>query len=242
MNQKRMLNSILNRTPRKIVLDRVLDKYTIIQNTDEEQVISTLVTDPKTISHLANSHYQSVNIVQDAMYLNITDASTLLVNWQHIYELKSDGSSNSQSAIIEKITLTELKSALKSSPKKKAAGPSRLTYEDLKLLDDKNLLILLKFYNILLSTNFILDAWLKANLHPIPKLKQWGSELNNIRPIVLLETPRKLFTCILNKRLNNFLSINNSLEFNNQAGIAGSSTFESLKIISHIIEHSSRFS
>ena len=52
-----------------------------------------------------------------------------------------------------------------------------------------------------LRHNTIPDAWRLANIYPIPKPKPWECRINNTRPITLLETTRKAFVSILNKRL-----------------------------------------
>src|SRR4051812_42925363 len=85
-----------------------------------------------------------------------------------------------------------------------------------------------------------LRALNNALLFPIPKPKEWDCNITNTRPIVLLETFRKLFIKLITNRLNNILSSHNILQYNNRAGLIGQSTFQPLQYIQHVIELSNK--
>lgn len=68
-----------------------------------------------------------------------------------------------------------------------------------------------------LDTGFIPDACLGGIIRPIYKRSGIANEPENYRPITILSCFGKLFTSILNHRLNEFLSYYNILE-ENQAG------------------------
>ena len=74
-----------------------------------------------------------------------------------------------------------------------------------------------RLLNIVLNTGVIPEQWTEGMIKPIYKNK--GDLLNpeNYRPITLLSCLGKLFTAVLNDRLNAFLADNNIL-LENQAG------------------------
>ncbi|CAB4384210.1 unnamed protein product [Rhizophagus irregularis] len=80
------------------------------------------------------------------------------------------------------------------------------------------------------------QEWKLADLYPIPKPKPWGCKLVNTRPIVLLETIRKLMVSILNRRCSKIFKENEILKGNQFAGLEGNSTFEPIRIIKEIIQ------
>ena len=116
------------------------------------------------------------------------------------------------------------------------AGPTGISYELIKKSDISLLGYILKLFNKILIENKIPSDWKKANIYPIPKPKPWGYNLNNTRPITLLETMRKLLGKILNKRLSKILKENNVLKGNQFAGLKGSSTFQPLRIINELLQ------
>ena len=77
--------------------------------------------------------------------------------------------------------------------------------------------IYISFFNLILDTGHIPDSWLEGIIGPIYKRNGNPEEPENYRPITILSCFGKLFTAILNKRLNEFLSFHNILE-ENQAG------------------------
>ncbi|GBB93296.1 hypothetical protein RclHR1_21460002 [Rhizophagus clarus] len=113
------------------------------------------------------------------------------------------------------------------------AGNSGIHYEDLKHLHEDVLLLILDLFNNILSTGIIPKDWNHALLYPIPKPKDWDSEINNTRPI---ESTRKLFTKILTSRLHQILSCPNIIQPNNRAGLIGESTLQPLQHLHHAIE------
>ena len=74
-----------------------------------------------------------------------------------------------------------------------------------------------KLFNCVLDTGFIPEAWVKGVIIPIYKNKGDSAQTQNYRPITILSCLGKHFTSVLNKRLTNYLEINNLLN-QNQAG------------------------
>ena len=79
--------------------------------------------------------------------------------------------------------------------------------------------------------------WNLAHVYPIPKPKPWNCDLNNTRPITLLETVRKAFTKILNDRLQKIFIQQNALSGLNFAGLPHQSIMEPLHIINNLLEY-----
>jgi hypothetical protein len=96
--------------------------------------------------------------------------------------------------------------------------------------------ILFKIVCVCFKLQEIPSAWKLANVYPIPKPKPWGCNLNNTRPITLLETVRKAMVKILNRRLSTIFSQHKVLQGNQFAGLPYSSTFEPIRILNDVIQ------
>ncbi|GES85475.1 RNA-directed DNA polymerase from mobile element jockey-like [Rhizophagus clarus] len=127
-----------------------------------DQQEEILITDPTEIEKLVAEHFQKYNIDDEIYFL-----------------------------LIQPITLKELQTAVTDSSKGKAYGPICITYENLQILLPSFQEQLLDLFNSILRTQQIPSNWLKANIYPIPKPKSWQYQLNNTRPITLLELSRR---------------------------------------------------
>src|SRR6185436_5989810 len=72
--------------------------------------------------------------------------------------------------------------------------------------------------------------------YPIPKDVDWGYSLNNIRPIALIETFRKVVTKVITKRLTKVFIEKEILKGPNYAGLSGNSTEQPIQILNMIME------
>src|SRR6185436_5812266 len=72
--------------------------------------------------------------------------------------------------------------------------------------------------------------------YPIPKDVEWGYSLNNIRPIALIETFRKVVTKVVTKRLAKVFIEKEILKGPNYAGLPGNSTEQPIHILNMIME------
>ena len=61
-----------------------------------------------------------------------------------------------------------------------------------------------KLFNIIFNTGIIPEYWLLGNIKPIYKNKGDKQDPKNYRPITILSCMEKLFTALLNNRLNKF--------------------------------------
>ncbi|GBC05594.1 hypothetical protein RclHR1_06300003 [Rhizophagus clarus] len=225
-NQTRMLNSILEHKPQKITIDRLI----ITSDTDEIQ----LITDVEDIDKLTINHFQ--NIGSSSHNSNkFTTMDNLPTFWRDIYKTKPKPQIL-KDQLIAPITSNELQTTIQSLLHNKAPGPTGITYEFWKYFPKRHHTILLTFFNNILQTGHIPLAWKSALLYPIPKPEFWNYQLEKTRPIILLESLRKIFVKIITDHLNKFLHTTNALQTNNQAGIARSSTAEIILTIQTCID------
>ena len=62
-----------------------------------------------------------------------------------------------------------------------------------------------KLFNLILNTGIVPEAWSKGTILPIYKNKGDVKDPDNYRGITILSCFGKLFTAVLNQRLNNYL-------------------------------------
>src|SRR5581483_5923584 len=95
----------------------------------------------------------------------------------------------------------------------------QINYATLKHLGPKEIGRLTTLFNRILQTKEIPKKWQHNLLYPIPKNSDWQHDLNQTRPIALLETVKKTFTKIINNRLVGILSRHQILSPLNWAGL-----------------------
>jgi hypothetical protein len=85
-------------------------------------------------------------------------------------------------------------------------------------------------------TGEIPSKWKVAQVYPIAKDVEWGYSLNNIRPIALIETFRKVVTKVITKRLAKVMIEKEILRGPNYAGLPGNSTEQPVHVLNMIME------
>ena len=115
------------------------------------------------------------------------------------------------------ISINEVTEAIKKLKNGKAHGVDLILNEFIKSGSDKLHLIFTKLFNIIFESGIIPKDWSLGIIRPIYKNKGSRSDPNNYRGITILSCLGKLFTSILNERLNDYLDQNNILG-NEQAG------------------------
>ncbi|RIA91650.1 hypothetical protein C1645_821740 [Glomus cerebriforme] len=178
-----MINSILNRKPKRIILDRLL-----ITN---EEGNHNLTIDQNTIKNAVTQHFQQLGSASTTNLINYSTINDLPIQWQSLYNGKPSIKEEWYNELITPITLQELRTTISLLPNNKAGGPSSIKYEDIVHLDDYTIEFLLNLYNIILTYTIFPTEWSEALLFPIPKPKDWEGDINNTHPIVLLETTRR---------------------------------------------------
>jgi hypothetical protein len=141
------------------------------------------------------------------------------------------------------ITLEEMCSAIKRLKRNKAAGLDMVENDYLIDSFEKLGSLLVSYFNLVLTTGIMPDQWLIGAIKPIYKNKGDINSPNSYRPITILSCVGKLFTGILNNRLNNFLESNNILTSAQSGFRKGFSTIDNafiLHLITHLFKHSNK--
>ena len=93
----------------------------------------------------------------------------------------------------------------------KACSSDLILNEFLKSSKTKMLTVFTTFFNLVFNTGIIPDEWSQGMISPIYKNKGDKASPDNYRGITILSCFGKLFTAILNNRLNNYLESMNLL-------------------------------
>ena len=156
--------------------------------------------------------------------------------WKEYYSLLEDVEEYWYSKITSDIDKQEWQEALEKTRNNSAPGMSGITYSLLKKMGIKSKRILYTFAILCIRSGTIPTEWKKGILYPIPKSEFWNYNLYNVRPIMLLETIRKMTVRILNNRLSKVLKEKSILKGHNYAGLPGDSTSVPIHVLNNIIE------
>ena len=179
-----MIQSILQRPNNKLSLDK------IITNQPDNKII----LDPEEIKKFTKMHYQKCNIRPEP-------SSQTITTWEQEYIPKEYINPSWYNNTIQEITVIEVKQVISKMKSESAPGKSEINYSMLKKIGNKCTERITLLFNKILDTQEIPNKWQHNILHPIPKKADWQNDLNNIRPIALLETIKKVFIKIINNRL-----------------------------------------
>ena len=151
-------------------------------------------------------------------------------------EIDTEAFRNINKSINNKITESEILTAVKNLKNNKSPGIDNILNEHLK----NSILIMMpvyvKLFNIVFNYGIVPDSWSIGDILPIYKNKGSASLPENYRPITLLSCLGKLFTSIINNRLNKFAEHYNVIN-PSQAGFRkGFSTVDNIFIIQSLIE------
>ena len=104
------------------------------------------------------------------------------------------------------ITVNEISKVILTLKNQKACSMNdNVLNEYLKYSKNAMLPIYCKLFNLILNTGIIPEAWSKGTILPIYKNKGDINDPDNYRGITILSCFRKLFTALLNQRLNSYL-------------------------------------
>lgn len=134
------------------------------------------------------------------------------------------------------ITTDEIRKSALNLRNNKSPSNDHIVNEYIKNTLDIFLPIYESLFNLIFDTGILPDSWLEGIILPIYKNKGEQSNPQNYRPITLLSCFGKLFTSVLNARLNKFIEQEHILE-ENQAGFRkGYSTTDHVFVLHSRIE------
>ena len=133
-------------------------------------------------------------------------------------------------------TIQELKEVIKSAGNT-SIGPDLIHYQFLKEMMDKDLEVLLKFYNHIWNSGIYPEQWKKALIIPILKKNKNPSIPSSYRPISLTSCIGKILEKLVNRRLYWYLETNNYIPKQQSGFRKGRSTTDNLIWLENDIRH-----
>ena len=91
-------------------------------------------------------------------------------------------------------------------------------------------------FNRCLTTQSIPKQWKCSRIYPISKKSEFDGNLNNTRPISLIEHTKKLYTKILTNQLSQVLTSHQILNSHNYVALPGNSTNNPIHILNNFLE------
>ena len=147
----------------------------------------------KTLNHIFFFLHQNPNI----FFSNIGNQNIFLEkNHNPLLQVKW--------SFLKYIDKNEILNCIKKLKCNKASGEDYITNEYIKATATQFINIYEKLFNVIFYTGIIPDIWLIGSIKPIFKNKGIKYDPNNFRPITILSCLGKLFTSILNDKLNTF--------------------------------------
>ena len=119
-----------------------------------------------------------------------------------LFEIENEHSLNEQ--INSPITETEIKEAIKTLKNNKSVGIDNIKNEQIKASYYLLTPVYIKLFNLIFEHGLVPESWSVGTIKPIYKNKGDPKMPENYRPITILRCLGKLFTAIINKRLNKY--------------------------------------
>ena len=137
--------------------------------------------------------------------------------------------------INSRITAEEVEKAIKHLKNNKASAEDEIINEYIKHSSSKMIDLYTKLFNAIFNSGQLPEAWLSGTIIPIYKNKGSSMDPKNYRPITIVSCFAKLFTSILNERLQRFSDEINLIQ-ENQAGFRkGYSTIDNIFVLHALI-------
>ena len=150
--------------------------------------------------------------------------------------LDADNNNDINDSLDQPFTEAEISSAVKGLKNSKSQGIDNILNEHIKSTIHVMSPIYVKLFNLIFENGIVPENWTIGNILPIYKNKGDSNAPENYRPITLLSCFGKLFTSILNNRINQYFEENDAIN-SCQAGFRkGFSTTDNLYIIQSLIE------
>lgn len=138
---------------------------------------------------------------------------------------------------MEPITAENVIEAIRGKSNCKVVRPDNIPYEILKKLPELGINFLVILYNKINSLGLTPEGWKTTIMKLIPKPQEWNVRLDLTRPIILLQTCRKIYSFILIRRLTHKLKRKNILTGLNWVGLPGGRTVFPIIALNNMIEN-----
>ena len=138
--------------------------------------------------------------------------------------------------VTARVNLQSVKQALKTATGGSAGGPSGLTYDMLKDLDDSNLMVIVKTLQQWMEDGLVPKNMNKSRLRPLPKTENGLVDLSKTRPIALMEVLNKLFEKILFTRVVNVMWEHNMLREEQYGALGDRLITDPLRVLTELMQ------
>ena len=136
----------------------------------------------------------------------------------------------------ESFTVEEIYLCLKRLKNGKACGIDKILNEFIKSTFDKMKQVYVDLFNRVLATGQIPESWTVGTIMPIYKNKGDRMDFNNYRGITILSCLGKLFTSVINSRLNKFADETKLINENQTGFRKNYSTLDHIFLLKNLID------
>lgn len=181
-------------------------------------------------------YFKTLNKNDD--YEDVTADTATPEIFLNIADFENDEAFNiSQSSLNSPINESEINIAIKALKLNKACGTDGIVNE--YIISTKHIMmpIYIKLFIIIIENGAVPSDWVKGNIIPIYKNKGYKTEPMNYRPITLLSCIGKVFTSIINNRLNKYLEENKILNETQSGFRKEYSTIDNIMVLYSLIEY-----
>ncbi|MEW8548127.1 MAG: reverse transcriptase family protein, partial [Candidatus Thiodiazotropha sp.] len=164
-------------------------------------------TNPKAYWSIINRSCDSKKVINDISVETFYDHFKGLnqENDSEYPDISAEQVSDFNIELNREISEFEIKQAIKSLKNNKACADDLIRNEFIKASESIFMPIYVRLFNIVLDTGCVPEIWTKGFIVPIFKNKGSKENPDNYRGITILSCMGKLFTSILNARINDFL-------------------------------------
>jgi len=146
-----MLNSLLNRYKKKLVIDRIVLT---------EGIFTRLITDPEEMLQNCHLQYETLKKKREHGFNNLDP------EWRDTYEPILTISDHVYTDLLNEPSLEEWNAVVNSMNKDSAPGSSAISYQMLRCLSDSVNQELCKYGKFLFTTGAIPVAWKRSQIYP----------------------------------------------------------------------------
>ena len=197
---------------------------------EQEEEVTNLIAEPDLVKRGVAEHYKKQFRKRNTKLEEMSEI------WKEIYKPQKHIKEEWYMEVEENIKEKEWEEVLRELKTGTAPGISGISYTLIKRAGKKTQEIFRAFADLCLEEGEIPTKWKIAQVYPIPKDVEWGYSLNNIRPIALIETFRKVVTKVITKRLAKVFMEKEVLKEPNYAGLPRNSTEQPVHILNMIMK------